>query len=130
MQHTHLFMPLALVSAMAAVQQVYAADEFIVRDIQIDGLVRLTPANVYGMIPVNSGDRVNDATIANAIRSLYATGLFDDIKAAQQGDTLVFQVVERPIISKVEFKGNKLIPKEALEEGLKKMGVAEGEVLK
>ncbi|MDV4315543.1 outer membrane protein assembly factor BamA [Acinetobacter indicus] len=130
MQHTHLFMPLALVSAMAAVQQVYAADEFIVRDIQIDGLVRLTPANVYGMIPVNSGDRVNDATIANAIRSLYATGLFDDIKAAQQGDTLVFQMVERPIISKVEFKGNKLIPKEALEEGLKKMGVAEGEVLK
>lgn len=130
MQHTHLFMPLALVSAMAAVQQVYAADEFIVRDIQIEGLVRLTPANVYGMIPVNSGDRVNDATIANAIRSLYATGLFDDIKAAQQGDTLVFQVVERPIISKVEFKGNKLIPKEALEEGLKKMGVAEGEVLK
>ncbi|MDM1492438.1 outer membrane protein assembly factor BamA [Acinetobacter indicus] len=130
MQHTHLFMPLALVSAMAAVQQVYAADEFIVRDIQIDGLVRLTPANVYGMIPVNSGDRVNDATIANAIRSLYATGLFDDIKAAQQGDTLVFQVVERPIISTVEFKGNKLIPKEALEEGLKKMGVAEGEVLK
>lgn len=130
MQHTHLFMPLALVSAMAAVQQVYAADEFIVRDIQIDGLVRLTPANVYGMIPVNSGDRVNDATIANAIRSLYATGLFDDIKAAQQGDTLVFQLVERPIISKVEFKGNKLIPKEALEEGLKKMGVAEGEVLK
>ncbi|WP_419876770.1 outer membrane protein assembly factor BamA [Acinetobacter indicus] len=130
MQHTHLFMPLALVSAMAAVQQVYAADEFIVRDIQIDGLVRLTPANVYGMIPVNSGDRVNDATIANAIRSLYATDLFDDIKAAQQGDTLVFQVVERPIISKVEFKGNKLIPKEALEEGLKKMGVAEGEVLK
>ncbi|WP_434058353.1 outer membrane protein assembly factor BamA [Acinetobacter indicus] len=115
---------------MAAVQQVYAADEFIVRDIQIDGLVRLTPANVYGMIPVNSGDRVNDATIANAIRSLYATGLFDDIKAAQQGDTLVFQVVERPIISTVEFKGNKLIPKEALEEGLKKMGVAEGEVLK
>ena len=130
MQHTHLFMPLALVSAMAAVQQVYAADEFIVRDIKIDGLVRLTPENVYGMLPVNAGDRVNDATIANAIRALYATGLFDDIKASQQADTLVFTVVERPIISKVEFKGNKLIPKEALEEGLKKMGIAEGEVLK
>ncbi|WP_180176329.1 MULTISPECIES: outer membrane protein assembly factor BamA [unclassified Acinetobacter] len=130
MQHTHLFMPLALVSAMAAVQQVYAADEFIVRDIKIDGLVRLTPENVYGVLPVNAGDRVNDATIANAIRALYATGLFDDIKASQQADTLVFSVVERPVISKVEFKGNKLIPKEALEEGLKKMGIAEGEVLK
>lgn len=130
MQHTHLFMPLALVSAMAATQQVYAADEFIARDIKIDGLVRLTPANVYGMIPVNSGDRVNEAVLANAIRSLYATGLFDDIQASREADILVFKVVERPIISKVEFKGNKLIPKEALEDGLKKMGVAEGEVLK
>jgi outer membrane protein insertion porin family len=130
MQHTHLFMPLALVSAMAVAQQVYAADEFIVQDIKFDGLVRLTPENVYGLVPINSGDRVNDPVIANAIRSLYASGLFDDIKAVQQGNTLVFQVVERPVISKIELKGNKLIPKEALEEGLKKMGLAEGEVLK
>ena len=130
MQHTHLFMPLALISAMATVQQVYAAEDYIVRDIKVDGLVRLTPANVYGMIPLNSGDRVSDAALANAIRSLYATGLFDDIKTEKQGDTLVFKVVERPLISKVEFKGNKLIPKEALEEGLKKMGITEGEVLK
>lgn len=130
MQHTHLFMPLALISAMATVQQVYAAEDYIVRDIKVDGLVRLTPANVYGMIPLNSGDRVSDAALANAIRSLYATGLFDDIKTEKRGDTLVFKVVERPLISKVEFKGNKLIPKEALEEGLKKMGITEGEVLK
>ncbi|WP_291373439.1 outer membrane protein assembly factor BamA [Acinetobacter sp. UBA6720] len=130
MQHTHLFMPLALVSAMATVQQVYAAEDYIVRDIKVDGLVRLTPANVYGMIPLNSGDRVSDAALANAIRSLYATGLFDDIKTEKQGNSLVFKVVERPLISKVEFKGNKLIPKEALEEGLKKMGITEGEVLK
>lgn len=130
MQHTHLFMPLALVSAMAVAQQVYAADEFVVQDIKFDGLVRLTPENVYGLVPINSGDRVNDPIIANAIRSLYASGLFDDIKATQAGNTLIFQVVERPVISKIELKGNKLIPKEALEEGLKKMGLAEGEVLK
>lgn len=130
MQHTHLFMPLALVSAMTAAQQVYAADDFIVQDVRVDGLVRLTPESVYGMLPVTSGDRVNDPVIANAIRTLYATGLFDDIKAAQEGNTLVFKVVERPVISKIEMKGNKLIPKEALQEGLKKMGLAEGEVLK
>ncbi len=123
-------MPLALVSAMAAVQQAYAADDFVVRDIRIDGLVRLTPANVSTMLPINSGDRVNEPMIAEAIRTLYATGLFDDIKASRDNDTLVFNVVERPIISKLEFKGNKLIPKEALEQGLKKMGIAEGEVFK
>lgn len=130
MRHTHLFMPLALVSAMAAVQQVYAADEFIARDIKIQGLVRLTPANVYTMLPINSGDRVDEAAISNAIRTLYETGLFDDIKATRANGVLVFDVVERPVISKLEFKGNKLIPKEALENGLKKMGIAEGEVFK
>lgn len=130
MRHTHFLMPLALVSAMAAVQQAYAADDFVVRDIRVDGLVRLTPANVYTMLPINSGDRVNEPMIAEAIRTLYATGLFDDIKASRDNDTLVFNVVERPIISKLEFKGNKLIPKEALEQGLKKMGIAEGEVFK
>ena len=130
MQHTHLFMPLALVSAMVAAQQVYAADDFIVQDVKIDGLVRLTPESVYGMLPVTSGDRVTDPVIASAIRTLYATGLFDDIKTAQEGNTLIFKVVERPVISKIELKGNKLIPKEALQEGLKKMGLAEGEVLK
>lgn len=130
MRHTHFLMPLAFVSAMAAVQQAYAADDFVVRDIHIDGLVRLTPANVSTMLPINSGDRVNEPMIAEAIRTLYATGLFDDIKASRDNDTLVFNVVERPIISKLEFKGNKLIPKEALEQGLKKMGIAEGEVFK
>jgi len=130
MRHTHLLMPLALVSAMAVVQQAYAADEFLAQDIRIDGLVRLTPASIYSMLPINSGDRVSDLVVSEAIRTLYASGLFDDIKAYKEKDVLVFKVVERPIISKLEFKGNKLIPKEALEQGLKKMGIAEGEVFK
>ncbi|QOW51271.1 outer membrane protein assembly factor BamA [Acinetobacter sp. YH12138] len=123
-------MPLALVSAMAVAQQVYAADDFVVQDIRVDGLVRLTPDNVAGMIPFSAGDRVNDQIISNSIRSMFASGLFDDVKSSQVGSTLVYTVVERPVISKVELKGNKLIPKEALEEGLKKMGLSEGEVLK
>ncbi len=128
MHHKNLFIPLALCSAMIAVQQVHAADEFIVRDVKVNGLVRLVPENIQSMIPISRGERVNDATISNAIRALYSTGLFDDIKASNENGIVVFQVVERPIISKIELKGNKLIPKEALEEGFKKMGVAEGEV--
>ncbi|GAB3042786.1 outer membrane protein assembly factor BamA [Acinetobacter apis] len=131
MRHTHLFMPLALVSAMATVQQAYAADEFVAQNIKFDGLVRLTPANVYTMLPIKNGDRINDVMLNSAIHTLYGTGLFDDIQASEQNDgTLLFKVAERPIIAKIEFKGNKLIPKEALQDGLKKMGVAEGEVLK
>ena len=130
MHHKNLFTPLALVCAMTAVQQVYAADEFIARDIKIDGLVRLTPENIYGMIPVSAGHVINDSDMSNTIRALYASGLFDDVKVAREGDNLLITVVERPVISSVELKGNKLIPKEALQEGLKKMGISEGEVLK
>ncbi len=130
MQQSHLFMPLALVSAMVTAQQVYAADQFVVKDIKIEGLVRLSPSNVLTMIPINSGDTVSDSQIADAIRALYASNMFDDIQASKDNGTLTFKVVERPIISKINFKGNKLIPKEALTDGLKKMGVAEGEVLK
>lgn len=130
MRHSLFLMPLALVSAMAAVQQASAETNFVVRDIRVQGLQRLTPANVYIMLPINSGDRIDDATISNSIRTLYSTGLFDDIKSNVDNGVLTFTVVERPLISKLEFKGNKIIPKKALEEGLKKMGIAKGEVYK
>ncbi|WP_374294022.1 outer membrane protein assembly factor BamA [Acinetobacter sp.] len=129
MRHNAYFMPLALVSAMAIVQTVHA-ETFQVSDIRIDGLVRLTPASVYAVLPVSSGDQVDDTAIAASVRALYDSGNFDDVQASRQGNVLTFKVVERPVIAKVELDGNKLIPDEALTEGLKKMGLAEGEVLK
>jgi outer membrane protein insertion porin family len=129
MRHTPFFMPLALVSAIAIVQSAHA-DSFQVSDIRVEGLVRLTPANVYNLIPISSGDQVNDASIATAIKSLYDSGNFDDVQSAREGNQLLFKVVERPVIASVDLDGNKLIPKESLQEGLKKMGIAEGEVFK
>nr|WP_298892070.1 outer membrane protein assembly factor BamA [uncultured Acinetobacter sp.] len=129
MRHNAYFMPLALVSAMAIVQTAHA-ETFQVSDIRIDGLVRLTPASVYSVLPVSSGDQVDDTAIAASVRALYESGNFDDVQANRQGNVLTFKVVERPVIAKVELDGNKLIPDEALIEGLKKMGLAEGEVLK
>ena len=102
--HTHILMPLALVSAMAAVQQAYAADDFVVRDIRVNGLVRLTPANVYTMLPINSGDRVNEPMIAEAIRTLYATGLFDDIKASKENDTLVLMLLSAQLFQSLNLR--------------------------
>ncbi|MDO4222758.1 MAG: outer membrane protein assembly factor BamA, partial [Acinetobacter sp.] len=130
MRMTHLFMPLALVSAMAAVQSAHAADDFIAQDIQISGLVRLTPEQIQSYMPLSAGDRVSDASIAQAIHSLYASGLFDEVSSSKQQNVLMFHVVERPVISKMTFAGNKLLPKDALQEGLKKMGLEEGQVFK
>lgn len=129
MRHTHFTLPLTLVSAMAMVQHANAED-FTARDIRVDGLVRLTPASVYGVLPVSSGERVSDAKVADAIRALYATGNFDDVQSSREGDVLIFRVVERPVISTITFSGNKLIPTDTLKQGLKSLNLAEGQVLK
>lgn len=129
MRHPFYTLPLMLVTAMAAVSAAHAED-FVARDIRVDGLVRLAPATVYGALPIAAGDRVDDARLATALRALYATGNFDDVQASRSGDTLLIQVVERPVIGKVTLDGNKLIPEDALKKGFKSVGLNEGDVLK
>ncbi|WP_026470257.1 outer membrane protein assembly factor BamA [Alkanindiges illinoisensis] len=129
MRHSYFTLPLTLVSAMALVQQANAED-FVAQDVRIEGLVRLAPASVYGVLPVSSGDQVTDAKVADSIRALYATGNFDDIQSVRDGNTLVFKVIERPVISSVTFTGNKLIPTDTLKQGLKSLNLTEGQVLK
>ena len=129
MRHLSFTLPLTLISAMAVVQQANA-ESFVASDIRVDGLVRLTPASVYSVLPVNSGDQITDAKVADSIRALYATGNFDDIQSVRNGNTLVFNVVERPVISTITFNGNKLIPTDTLKQGLKSLNLTEGQVLK
>lgn len=126
MRNSALFLvaPLALVTSYAQ------AANFTVSDIQFNGLTRVSADNLYPVLAVNTGEVANDANIAASIKALYETGNFSDVKAAQSGNKLVFDVVERPIIASVTYEGNKLIPKEALTEGLKRIGIVEGNVLK
>lgn len=124
---------LALVPAISVVmysQSAQAVTPFTVSDIKFNGLVRLTPDSLYPNVSVNAGEVATDTAIANSIKALYDTGSFSDIQARQSGSVLVFDVVERPIIANVEFDGNKLIPKEALTDGLKRIGIVEGKPLK
>ncbi|MEC7120612.1 MAG: outer membrane protein assembly factor BamA [Pseudomonadota bacterium] len=129
MRHSFYTLPLTLVTAMAAVSSVAYAEDFIVRDMQIEGLVRLTPASVYGLLPITSGELVSEAKIAEAIRALYNSNNFDDVQAKRSGDVLIFSVIERPVIASIKFEGNKLLPKDSLETGFKTLGLTEGQVL-
>lgn len=125
MRNSALFVaPLAIV-----VSSVQAAD-FNVADVKFNGLQRISADSLYPLIAVNAGETATDSTVAESIKALYATGNFADVKASQAGNVLIFNVVERPVIASVSFEGNKLIPKESLTEGLKRIGIAEGNVLK
>ena len=126
MRNSALFVlaPLAIVAT-----SVQAAD-FNVADVKFNGLQRISADSLYPLISVNAGETATDSNVAESVKALYATGNFSDVKAAQAGNVLVFSVVERPVIASVSYDGNKLIPKEALTEGLKRIGITEGNVLK
>ncbi len=119
---------LALASALSlpAWAQV-ALTPFTVSDIRIDGLQRIGAGTVFTYLPVERGDTLDQGKAAEALRALYKTGFFEDVRLDRQGGILVITVVERPAINKLTLSGNKDLKTEDLTKGLKEIGLAEGE---
>ena len=114
--------------ALATQAQAQSPDQFVIQDIRIDGLSRITEGTVFNYLPIERGDSIDRARIAEAIRVLYQTGFFDDVELLRQGDILVIQVKERPAIARLTLSGNKEIKEDDLLRGLADIGLAEGEV--
>ncbi|KTC86108.1 MULTISPECIES: outer membrane protein assembly factor BamA [Legionella] len=108
--------------------QVSAANEFIVRDIKITGLQRVSAGTVLNYLPVQVGEEVGPASTAQIIRALYDTGFFQSVELERQGNTLIVNVVERATIGSVTVAGNKEIPSEKMKELLKQLGLVKGRV--
>ena len=119
--------PLAALMLALLGQAALASDEFTISDIRVDGLERISAGTVFTYLPVQKGDRINRSRSAEALRALYRTGFFKDVRLDRQGDILVITVRERPAISKIDIIGNKDIKTEELQKGLTNIGLAEGE---
>ncbi len=102
------------------------AATFKVEDIRVEGLQRITAGTVFNYLPVKPGQTIDEAETAGIVRELFKTGFFKDVRLERQGDVLIVSVDERPAIAELTFSGNKSIPEEALREGLKDAGLAEG----
>lgn len=105
-----------------------AADSFVVSDIRFDGLQRMDLARVLRAFPIKEGDSVDEFALAQASKSLFGTGFFNDIELARDNGLLIVTLKERPAISKITLDGNKELETEALMGGLKSLGLSEGEV--
>lgn len=116
---------LILLASLSA--NAFAFDPFVVSDIRIDGLSRISAGTVYNYLPVAKGDRLTSDEAQRAIRALYQTKFFSDVEFDRDGDILVIKVVERPSIAKLTLRGNKDIKTEDLTKGLKEIGLSEGE---
>ena len=125
--HQHLLRALLSLTAIFFSCQAFA-EEFVIKDIQVQGLERISSGAVFSQMPIDIGDPFDTRQSSELIRSLYKSGFFDDIALGRNGDVLIVKVKERPAIADISFKGNKDIPTDKLKEALKKAGIAKGRV--
>lgn len=101
---------------------------FVIEDIEFEGLQRVTVGTVLSYLPLKTGESLDVERAQNAIRALYQTGFFSDVQLTRRGDVLVVKLVERPALATVSIIGNDEIETEVLLDGLKSIGLAEGQV--
>lgn len=105
-----------------------AADAFVIKDIRVEGLQRISAGTIFNYMPVTVGQTIEEGQTAGVIRALYKTGFFKDVRLEREGDVLVIYVRERPAVASIAFSGNDSMETEVLLEALKDIGLAEGRV--
>ncbi len=119
---------LALAAAFAA-QAAFAAEPFVVKDIRVEGIQRTEAGTVFSYLPVKVGETMTDEKTAAAIKALYATGFFKDVRLEARDGVVIVTVEERPSIAKITLNGIKEFSEDDLKKGLQQTGLAEGRVL-
>ncbi len=120
-------MLLAMLTGLAS-PAAHAFDPFTVQDIRVEGVQRTEAGTVFSYLPIKVGDRVDDAKAAAAVKALFATGFFRDVRLEVQGGVLIVFVQERPTISKIDITGNKEFETETLKKALSSIGLAEAKI--
>ena len=124
----HIFTRFLLLCLLLVSQSVKSEEEFIVSNIQVKGLQRISEGTVFNYLPINVGERFSLSNVGPAIKALFKTGFFKDVTLEREGSVLIVNVVERPSIAKIIFEGNKDISKDDLTKALDKIGLAEGKI--
>jgi outer membrane protein insertion porin family len=105
-----------------------AFEPFVVRDIRVEGIQRTEAGTVFSYLPIKVGDRVTDEKAAAAIKALFATGFFKDVRLEVEGDVLLVMIEERPAIATLDFSGLKAFDKNQVLKINRESGLAEGRI--
>src|SRR5438552_12674442 len=126
---THLGASAALLAlSLSLSTAVLAFDPFVVKDIRVEGVQRTDAGTVFSYLPIKVGDRIDDEKASAAVKALYATGFFRDVRLEAEGGVLVVIVQERPTISQIDIVGTKEFDKDTLKKALKDIGVVESRI--
>jgi outer membrane protein insertion porin family len=115
-----------LLAAAAASAQSF--EPFVVKDIRVEGLQRTEPGTVFSYLPVKVGETLDSAKAQQALRALYATGFFQDVRLEAENGVLVVFVQERPAIASIDFSGMKELDADTVKKTLRELGMAEGRI--
>ena len=115
---------------LSNITTVLAFEAFIVNDIRIAGLQRVSTGSIFNTIPISVGDKIDDRKIVDISKALFATEQFDNIEIGRDGNSLIINVEERPSISEIDISGNKALKTEILLESFDGIGIKEGQVYK
>src|SRR5664279_3221028 len=119
--------PISLALALALqVGSAWAVEPFVLKDIRVEGLQRTDAGTVFAALPFRIGDTYTSEKGAAALRALFATGLFKDVRIDIESGVAVVIVEERPVIASIDFVGMKEFEKDALVKSLKDFGIGEG----
>src|SRR5512134_1691931 len=121
----------ALAASIAAMftSGAWGAEPFVVKDIRVEGIQRTEAGTVFTYLPLKVGDTLDDQKAAQAVKALYATGFFKDVRLEAENGVLVVIVEERPAISQIDIVGAKEFEPDQLRSALKSTGLAEGRIL-
>ena len=127
--HINVFFIL-LLAGLFQVQNISSEEEWVVSDIRISGLQRVSAGSVFNVMPIAVGDTVNVYDLQTTAKTIFKTGQFDDIQLGREANTLIISLVERPSIASIDLDGNKALKTEDLLKGLDDAGLSEGQVFK
>jgi len=105
-----------------------AIEPFTIKDIKVEGVQRTEAGTVFSYLPVKVGERIDDEKAAAAIKALYATGFYSDVRLETDGDVLIVFVQERPAIAQIDIEGAHEFTKDNLKDGLKQAGISEARI--
>lgn len=117
-----------LMMVILALPALVVADVFVIKDIRVEGIQRISAGTVFNHIPVKIGERIESEQTSSIIRELYQTGFFKDVRLEREDDVLIVFVQERPAIAQISITGNDSMETEGLLLSLKDIGLAEGRV--
>jgi len=119
-------MACVVLAAVLFAPAAHAVEPFVIKDIRIEGLQRTDPGTVFGALPFRIDDTYTDEKGATALRALFATGLFKDVRIEIEGQVVVVVIDERAIIASISFVGMKEFEQDVLLKSLREAGIGEG----